>query len=73
MEIETKIFDTKKVRKVLKRLKIEPKSTIDVMDYFFDLRDFSTKNWRYLHPRGSHSGLLGIHGFSVEIPDTSAL
>ncbi len=47
MEIETKIFDIKKVRKVLDKKDIEPKRICDVVDYIFDIGSFSAKNLRY--------------------------
>ena len=50
MEIETKIFDTKRVRKVLDKKGIEPKRVCDVVDYLFDIAHFSAKNWRFSYP-----------------------
>ncbi|MBP7773575.1 hypothetical protein KA071_00625 [Candidatus Gracilibacteria bacterium] len=73
MEIETKIFDIKQVRKVLRKKEIEPKRVCDVMDFIFDISHFSPKNWRYTLPVGKKSGLLGLGVISVEVPDTDVL
>lgn len=73
MEIETKIFDIKKVRKVLEKNDIDPKRVCDITDFLFDLSCFSMKDWRYTLPKGSKSWLLGIGTISVEIPDTEIL
>lgn len=73
MEIETKIFNIKQVRKVLRKKEIKPKRVCDVMDYIFDITHFSPKNWRYTLPVGKKSGLLGLGVTSVEVPDTDAL
>ena len=40
MEIETKIFDIKKIRKVLEKKKIKAKRICDVVDYIFDVSSF---------------------------------
>lgn len=37
MEIETKIFDVKKVRKVLTKKEIEPYRVADIIDILFDI------------------------------------
>gem|GEM_PF-3118275 len=37
MEIETKIFDIERVRKVLKKNKVKPKRICDIADFIFDL------------------------------------
>lgn len=50
MEIETKIFDIKRVRKVLDKKNIEPKRVCDVVDYLFDIAEFSAEGWRYTLP-----------------------
>lgn len=50
MEIETKIFDIKQVRKVLRKKEIEPRRVCDVMDFIFDITHFSPKDWRYNLP-----------------------
>ena len=60
MEIETKIFDIKKVRKVLKKRDIKPKRICDIVDFIFDIGDFSPENWLYTLPVGKKSGLLGL-------------
>ena len=73
MEIETKIFNIKQVRKVLRKKEIKPKRVCDVMDYIFDITHFSPKNWRYTLPVGKKSGLLGLGVISIEIPDTDVL
>lgn len=73
MEIETKIFDIKKVRKVLKKRDIEPKRICDIVDFIFDIGDFSPVNWLYTLPVGKKSGLLSLWIVSVEVPDTDAL
>lgn len=73
MEIETKIFNIKQVRKVLRKKEIKPKRVCDVMDYIFDITHFSPKNWRYTLSVGKKSGLLGLGVTSVEVPDTDAL
>ncbi len=44
MEIETKVFDIKKIRKVLKKKDIQPKRVCDVVDYIFDIGDVSAEN-----------------------------
>ncbi len=58
MEIETKIFDIKKIRKVLQKKEIHPKRICDVVDYIFDIRDFSATKWDYRLPESKKSGLL---------------
>jgi predicted adenylyl cyclase CyaB len=73
MEIETKIFDIKKVRKVLEKKDIEPKRICDITDFFFRIGDFSADSWRYTLPEGKKSGLLGLGNISVEVPDTDLL
>ena len=73
MEIETKIFDIKKVRKVLEKKDITPKRICDITDFFFRIGDFSADNWRYTLPEGKKSGLLGLGNISVEVPDTDLL
>lgn len=73
MEIETKIFDIKRVRKVLDKKDIEPKRVCDVVDYIFDIADFSPNAWRYTLPTQKKSGLLGHQTLGVEIPDTDIL
>lgn len=73
MEIETKIFDIKKVRKVLEKNDIDPKRICDITDFLFNLSDFSMKDWRYTLPRWSKSWLLGLGTLSVEIPDVEVL
>jgi hypothetical protein len=55
MEIETKIFDIKKVRKVLQKKHIEPRRVCDIVDYLFDIDNFSPKDWRYILPIGKKS------------------
>lgn len=73
MEIETKIFDIKKVRKVLEKKDIQPKRICDITDFFFRIGDFSVDKWRYTLPAGKKSGLLSLGNISVEIPDTDLL
>ncbi len=73
MEIETKIFDIKKVRKVLEKKDIQPKRICDITDFFFRIGDFSADNWKYTLPKGKQSGLLMLGNISVEIPDTELL
>lgn len=73
MEIETKIFDLKKIRKVLKKKSIGPKRVCDIVDFIFDRGDFSPANWFYTLPVGKKSGLLSLWMLSVEVPDTEAL
>lgn len=73
MEIETKIFDIKKVRKVLEKKEITPKRICDITDFFFRIADFSAKNWKYALPRDKESGVLSLGIVSVEIPDTEIL
>jgi hypothetical protein len=73
MEIETKIFDIKKIRKVLQKKKIEPKRVADIVDFLFSLEDFSSNNWDYEHAVGKKSGHLSLGDVSVEIPDKEAL
>lgn len=58
MEIETKVFDIKKIRKVLKKKDIQPKRVCDVVDYIFDIGDVSVENWIYRLPEARKSGLL---------------
>lgn len=60
MEIETKIFDIKKVRKILEKKNIQPKRICDITDFLFDITDFSPTDWRYTLPTGKNSGLLGF-------------
>ena len=55
MEIETKIFDIKKIRKVLKKKDIHPKRVCDVVDYIFDIRDFAGDVWQYTLPQSKKS------------------
>jgi len=73
MEIETKIFDIERVRKVLKKNKVKPKRICDIADFIFDLWDFSPSEWRYSLPVGGKSWLLGLKTLSVEMPDTDDL
>jgi predicted adenylyl cyclase CyaB len=73
MEIETKIFDIKKVRKVLQKKQIEPRRVCDIVDYLFDIDNFSPIDWRYVLPIGKKSWLLGRGTISVEVPDTEML
>ncbi len=50
MEIETKIFDIKQVRKILRKREIEPRRVCDVVDFLFDIAHFSPNNWHYNLP-----------------------
>jgi hypothetical protein len=58
MEIETKIFDIKKVRKVLDKKGIEPHRVCDITDFLFDIADFSPRKWSYILPKAKKSGVL---------------
>ena len=51
MEIETKIFDIKKVRKVLEKLELKPKRICDITDFLFAIDDLSADEWVYVHPK----------------------
>ncbi|MBP7822921.1 CYTH domain-containing protein [Candidatus Gracilibacteria bacterium] len=73
MEIETKIFDIKKVRKVLEKNKIEPHRVCDITDFLFDIEDFSPRKWSYNFPKGGKSAILSFDSLSVEVPDREAL
>lgn len=73
MEIETKIFDIKKIRKVLHKKDIQPKRICDVVDYIFDISDFTASDWRYTLPVAKKSGFLSHGTLGVEIPDGEAL
>ncbi len=73
MEIETKIFDIKKVRKVLEKKKIEPQRVCDITDFLFDIEDFSPRKWIYTFPKGGKSGIISLGSLSVEVPDREVL
>lgn len=73
MEIETKIFDIKKVRKVLEKKGIEPHRVCDITDFLFDIEDFSPRKWSYIFPKGGKSAILSLGSLSVEIPDREVL
>jgi hypothetical protein len=73
MEIETKIFDIKKVRKVLEKKDITPKRICDITDFFFRINHFRADEWRYTLPKGKQSGLLSSGDVSVEVPDTELI
>lgn len=73
MEIETKIFDIKKVRKVLEKKEIEPHRICDITDFLFDIEDFSPRKWSYTLPKGAKSGILSLGSLSVEVPDREVL
>lgn len=73
MEIETKILDIKKVRKVLEKRRIEPDRVCDITDFLFDITDFSPRKWSYAFPKGGKSAILSFGSLSVEIPDREVL
>lgn len=73
MEIETKIFDIKKVRKVLEKKKIEPIRVCDITDFLFDIEHFSPQKWSYTFPKGRRSAILSLDALSVEVPDREVL
>lgn len=73
MEIETKIFDTKKIRKILKKKKILPHRVSDIVDYFFDLDNFSPISWKYEYVKQNKSGKIIDWNIAVEVPDVSTL
>ncbi len=73
MEIETKIFDIKKIRKTLKKKGIEPKRVCDIVDYIFDVSHFSANKWTYTLPKNKTSWRLSLGDSSLEIPDTEVL
>jgi hypothetical protein len=55
MEIETKIFDIRKIQKILQKKKIEPKKICDITDFLFSISHFSAKDWRYTLPQNKKS------------------
>lgn len=73
MEIETKIFDTKKIRKILKKKKIPSLRVSDIVDYFFDLDNFSPLSWKYEYVKQNRSGKIIDWNIVVEVPDVSIL
>lgn len=73
MEIETKIFNIKKIRKVLDKKKIKPERVADIVDFLFSLEHFSPKKWNYEHAVGKKSGYLSLGDVSVEIPHEEVL
>lgn len=73
MEIETKVFDIEKIRKVLRKRDIQPNRVCDVVDYIFDIGDVSAENWIYRLPEAKKSGLLSFWDACVEVPDTEVL
>ncbi len=73
MEIETKIFAVKKIRKILKKHEVEPYRVSDIVDYFFDLEDFKAHKIEVSHATKKHSGSISYKKTVVEVPDPDTL
>lgn len=73
MEIETKVFNIKKIRKAIARHDMSPKRVCDITDYLFEDADFSPDQWSYMLPQKKKSGQLCLGRVCIEIPDTDVL
>lgn len=74
MEIETKIFDTKKIRKILKKKKMSSHRVSDIHDYIFEIEDFSPDSWHFVIPENKkNSGKLLSGWENLEIPNEAGI